>query len=857
MKRLLLFLLFSSATYAQGNYTAATGNQADVQSCINGTSCSGGSHTAHDGDIINIPAGSWAWTGAGVSVPSNFAMTIIGSGTPNSTPSTTGASASCASGTTITMSGTMTGFAASPAFGSSLMRLSCMNITYGSGAVKGFTILGHCSVGPPADCTKLRIDNMTFTSWAGHTNAGISAGIGAVGDMFGVADHNTIVGRTTNLANPGPFLHFIEFSHAHFLDPTTQYGDNSWFKSENYGSLQALFFENNHLTNAGLSESEGSAGSLTEEGGGRIVGRFNTLDGYDVSNFSFGWHGTESNGRPRSPRTFEFYKNNWSCASGIGCLSIGGARGGTGMIWGNTISLPGAGASTNFYTLSTYRTQGNPGGSYGACDGQSVYDGDDPNNSTYPQNLTIQSISGNVITVTPTQTWTNNQWTAAGAPYSIHDTQSNSGTEISANGASTLTIILGSGPSPYTPTAGHTIQISRAFWCLDQAAGRGTSNVLYSGTTPTPLQTAGESLVPTYVWLDSYPKRANFGSIPIVSNTGTRVIALRDFYSENYNQAANPTSGFDGTITTACGTTLAGSYSGACGIGHGPKANRPATCTTGVFYWATDEGNWNSTVAANTSGNGYTCTSTNTWSLTYTPAPYPHHLIGSVFMTPEGNNFGTITVGSSSSPLTITVTNGSNNTAGSVTPSVSGGNPGDFTITNSGAGSCAVAGVTLAVGANCTFTVTFTPTASGARSTTLSVTYTGGDGLSPISAALTGTGGGGTGASLTPASIAFPNTAVGFSSTPAVATLTNTGAVSLTVSSISILGNGFSQTNNCPGSLAVGASCLITVFFQPTNFISFNATLSVVSSAPSSPNTIPLSGLGIAVAPTQGILFGR
>jgi hypothetical protein len=73
------------------------------------------------------------------------------------------------------------------------------------------------------------------------------------------------------------------------------------------------------------------------------------------------------------------------------------------------------------------------------------------------------------------------------------------------------------------------------------------------------------------------------------------------------------------------------SFTGATGVGSGTLASRPATCTSGVGYWATDQGSWNT---VGPSGLFYKCTSTNTWTLYYTPLTYPHPLRGVGSVTP-------------------------------------------------------------------------------------------------------------------------------------------------------------------------------------------------------------------------------
>jgi hypothetical protein len=116
--------------------------------------------------------------------------------------------------------------------------------------------------------------------------------------------------------------------------------------------------------------------------------------------------------------------------------------------------------------------------------------------------------------------------------------------------------------------------------------------------------------------------------------------------------------------------------------------------------------------------------------------------------------------------------------------------------------------------------------------------------------------------SLSPGNLSYGNQQVGVSSSPQVVTLTNTGTTSLTLMSIAVAtGNSsdFSQNNNCPGSLAANASCTINVTFTPTKTGNRSSEVKLVDNATGSPQTVPISGTGVAgvisLSPPVGLSF--
>ena len=97
----------------------------------------------------------------------------------------------------------------------------------------------------------------------------------------------------------------------------------------------------------------------------------------------------------------------------------------------------------------------------------------------------------------------------------------------------------------------------------------------------------------------------------------------------------------------------------------------------------------------------------------------------------------------------------------------------------------------------------------------------------------------------------FGEQTVGLASKPEAVTLTNSGNVDLTISSIQITGgdsSDFAQKNDCPSSLSPSHNCKITVTFTPTADGNRKADVTITDNAPDSPQSVPLSGVGVSPA---------
>jgi hypothetical protein len=211
-----------------------------------------------------------------------------------------------------------------------------------------------------------------------------------------------------------------------------------------------------------------------------------------------------------------------------------------------------------------------------------------------------------------------------------------------------------------------------------------------------------------------------------------------------------------------------------------------------------------------------------------------------VLAFPASVNFGLVEVGSTSSPLQVTV----QNAGATAVPVTSLTINAPFVISGNACGS------SLAANSACQLLLEFSPTQAGAATGTLTVV----DSAGTQTVGLSGNGAAPPTDTLSPMSLTFPGTIVGQTSAQQTVSLTNSGAVPLT--SIAWVASGpFQLSSNCTTQLAGNSSCSIAVVFDPTAPGVQTGILTISDITRAQPQTVTLSGTGlqppqISVSPT-------
>ncbi len=260
----------------------------------------------------------------------------------------------------------------------------------------------------------------------------------------------------------------------------------------------------------------------------------------------------------------------------------------------------------------------------------------------------------------------------------------------------------------------------------------------------------------------------------------------------------------DFTISNGCGANLNGHSSCAVNVAYLPTQVGPETGTLTI----TDA---NGSHAIALSGSGLSSTSLDA--------------------APTSLNFSVQTLGTTSTPQSITLTNRVAVAMNSLSVAVAG----DFSI---GANSC---GSSLASGASCVLQMLFTPTAAGTRAGSISVLSSTLPGLLTIP--LSGTGQLTVTDTLSAQSLTFPDEPLNVSSPAQTVTVTNSGDGILTGIVVQVTGD-FILTNGCAATLGPHLGCVLSLTYRPTALGPGIGTLTITDSLRT--QTVALAGTGLA-----------
>src|SRR5262249_26813282 len=159
------------------------------------------------------------------------------------------------------------------------------------------------------------------------------------GYVFGVVDHCDF-SRSGRIG--------VQVFHDAWPGASGTLGDGSWYDATYLGTDQAIYIEDCTFENDG----QGGSSAIDSYRGGRFVFRYNTL-----TNDNAVFHGTEGN-KDQGTRCFEIYQNTFTANIPNAPMTRAiSARGGTGVVWGNTAQGAGDGTITgyiDFFDMQNY-----------------------------------------------------------------------------------------------------------------------------------------------------------------------------------------------------------------------------------------------------------------------------------------------------------------------------------------------------------------------------------------------------------------------------------------------------------------------------------------------------------------------
>ncbi|OGL48795.1 MAG: hypothetical protein A3C43_04425 [Candidatus Schekmanbacteria bacterium RIFCSPHIGHO2_02_FULL_38_11] len=225
-----------------------------------------------------------------------------------------------------------------------------------------------------------------------------------------------------------------------------------------------------------------------------------------------------------------------------------------------------------------------------------------------------------------------------------------------------------------------------------------------------------------------------------------------------------------------------------------------------------------------------------------------------ISVSPTSHNFGNVTEGNSSTPLTVTISNDGDGDLTITSLSITGTDLTEFSI-DPDSDTCS--GEIIAPAGDCTADITFDPATEGAKSANLSISSDDPN-EDPLNISLTGTGEavpppGVTDISVSYNSHDFGDVNPGDSSTPFTIIISNNSTVNLTITSLSITGTDLTEfsidpdSDTCSGEIiAPAGDCTADITFDPATEGAKSANLSISSDDPNEdPFDVSLLGTGV------------
>lgn len=327
------------------------------------------------------------------------------------------------------------------------------------------------------------------------------------------------------------------------------------------------------------------------------------------------------------------------------------------------------------------------------------------------------------------------------------------------------------------------------------------------------------------------------GSLSFAQTTVGQQSTAQDVTVSNSGTAAMTIS----AITL--GGTNAGDFikSGTCSTASSVAAG--GSCTVSVVFSPTGTGSRSATLTltTNAANNGGSATISMAGSAAAAPVPVVSLSTTSLTMDQTLQN-------TSSAAKTVTLHNTGTGalSISSVASSVS-----QFSVTHT-------CGASVAAGASCTLSVTFTPTAVQSYSGTINIVSNASTSPNQISVTGAGSATAVPVARLSPTSLSLASTKQGMTSAAVSTTLTNNGPGSLTLSGLSMTGTHASDfavdagNSTCTTStvLSVGGTCVVAVTFSPSAAGTRQGALHITHDG-TGDTDVALSGTGLGVATTQ------